>query len=71
MVLSLLVDSSTEAVSQEGSMEVMYLVTKMGKIIKSNANFECVTCLHKKNNSIKTDLLSLFLCGDCNQGLGS
>lgn len=34
MVHSRLVDLSTEAVNQEDFMEVMYLVTKMGKVIK-------------------------------------
>lgn len=43
MVHSLLVDSSTEAVNQEGFMEVMYLVTKMGKIISLILN---VNVLH-------------------------
>lgn len=46
MVRSQLVDSSTEVVNQEDFMEVMYLVTKMGKIIISNSNCECITCLH-------------------------
>lgn len=42
MVHYQLVDSSTEAVNQEDFMEVMCLVTKMGKIIRSSTNCECV-----------------------------
>lgn len=59
MVPSLLVGSSTEAVSQEDFMEVMYLVTKMGKIIKSIINCECAICLHVVTKKLYTYPFSL------------
>lgn len=63
MVHSLLVDSSTEAVNQEDFMEVMYLVTKMGKIITSKGNCEYVVCLHvdRTNQLSQIDQIRFFL----------